>query len=45
LVFNRDGHTSRIYFMYFYIIFVRSTFEDWRLILGSLLQPIPFPNE
>jgi len=32
-------------YMYFYIIFVRSTFEDWRLILGSLLQPIPFPNE
>lgn len=22
-----------------------STFEDWRLILGSLLQPIPFPND
>ena len=28
-----------------FVKYFRSTYEDWRPNLGSLLQPIPFPDE
>lgn len=31
--------------LYVGMLTTMSTFEDWRHILGSLLQPIPFPND
>lgn len=43
-VFDQQEWEKRL-ILYVGMLTTMSTYEDWRHILGSLLQPIPFPND